>query len=239
MREGEEIVSSSSTMPYPDGQVKHPDKELDHVGRWPGFRSKELWKTDKELTQRICEKVLSCYFNLDVEKVFWHSVDIRFQSISSIDKNKNSIKNQGWIHQDVHLEENPYDLEYKPRPDLAGLIYLTPDIERDTGTSLYNKKKDRTLEDWQDTIETRYPIYKGDLISDEEVKEAWEKHRSCFIEKVRFENIYNRLIMYDTKEFHAANSYYTSKDNRLTLGFFIAGIKPNKWPLERIGNINT
>jgi hypothetical protein len=214
-------------------------KSSDGDGKWPGYRSQELWKIDEELTQKICEKVLSCYFNLNVEKVYWHSVDIRFQSISSINKNKNSIKNQGWIHKDVRIDENPYHPEDKPGPDLAGLIYLTPDIERDTGTSLYNMKKDKTLKDWQDVIETRYPLYKGDPISEEEIKEKWEIHRSCFIEKVRFENIYNRLIMYDTKEFHAANSYYTSKDNRLTLGFFIAGIKANKWPLERIGNINT
>ena len=104
---------------------------------------------------------------------------------------------------------------------MAGLIYLTPDIERDSGTSLFSMRKDKTLEDWDETIETRKQIYCYNPISDEEIETAWKKHRSCFIEKVRFENIYNRLIMYDVKEFHAANSYYTSKDNRLTLGFFI------------------
>ena len=209
-------------------------------GRWPGFRSQELWKIDEELTLKICEKVLSCYFNLNVEKVYWHSVDIRFQSISSINKNKNSIKNQGWIHKDVQKDGvNPYQPEEPPGPDLAGVIYLTPDIEKDTGTSLYNMKKDKTLEDWHKTIETRFPLYKGELISEEEVKEAWEKHRTCFIEKVRFENIYNRLIMYDPKEWHGVTNYYTpeNKDDRFTLLFFIEGIKANQMPLERIGNI--
>jgi hypothetical protein len=209
-------------------------------GRWPGFQSQELWKIDEELTQRICEKVLSCYFNLDVEKVSWHSVDIRFHSVPNIDKDKNNIKNKGWIHRDVRSDlKNPYHPEDIPESDLVGLIYLTPDIERDTGTSLYNMKKDKTLEDWNKTIETRFPLYRGELISDEEIKEKWEKHRSCFIEKVRFENIYNRLIMYDPKEWHGATNYYTpkNKDDRFTLLFFITGIKVNKWPLERIRNI--
>ena len=102
---------------------------------------------------------------------------------------------------------------------------------------MFNIKKDKTLDDWDETVGARMPLYSGDPVNDEELKEKWEKHRSCFIEKIRFENIYNRLIMYDVKEFHAANSYYTSKDNRLTLGFFIGEIRANKSPLERIGNI--
>ena len=42
--------------------------------------------------------------------------------------------------------------------------------------------------------------------------------------------------MYDVKEFHGANNYYTpeDKDDRFTLAFFIGGILANKWPLERI-----
>ena len=169
-------------------------------------------------------------------------MELNFQIIPSLDKDKNSRKNKGWIHRDgvdprgEHMpveEENPGVIS----PELAGLIYLTPDIERDTGTSLFVMKKDKTLDDWDETVGERKPLYKGDPVNDEEIKEQWEKHRSCFIEKLRFENIYNRLIMYDAKEFHAANSYYTSKDNRLTLGFFLGGIQANKMPLQRIKQI--
>ena len=214
-------------------------KGFDGVGAWPGYRSEELWKTDEGLTQRITEKILSCYFNLNFESIFWNHCDLHFNLIPSLDKDKNSIKNKGWIHRDGLDPRNQHNPNLQPeeQPELAGLIYLTPDIEKNTGTSLFNMKKDKTLDDWNETIETRKPLFKGDPVSEEEIKEKWEKHRSCFIEKVRFENIYNRLIMYDTKEFHAANSYYTSKDNRLTLGFFIGGIHANKMPLQRIKQI--
>ena len=216
-------------------------------GRWPGFQSQELWKIDEELTQRICEKVLSCYFNLDFEKVFWNRVDMRFQLISSFDKDKNNTKNKGWIHRDAidprYLHAKNFLPDDNPAkqgevPELAGLIYLTPDIERDTGTSLFNMKKDQTLEHYYAHSGFLKKVHLGKQISEEEVKDKWEKHRSCFIEKIRFENIYNRLIMFDCKEFHAANSFYTpeDKDDRLTLGFFIGGIKANKWPLERLRN---
>jgi hypothetical protein len=213
-------------------------KSSDQGGRWPGCRSESLWETDERLAQRITEKILSCYFNLDLEQLFWSHCDLQFQLIPSIDKDKNNIKNRGWIHRDVPLQKLKRKLNYQSEPknchELAGLIYLTPDIEPGTGTSLFNMKKDKTLNDWKETIDVRIPVFKGDPISDEEVKKAWERHKSCFIEKVRFENIYNRLIMYDTEEFHAANSYYTAKDSRLTLGFFIGGILADKWPLERV-----
>ena len=213
-----------------------PAKSL--KGRWPGYRSQMLWKIDEDLTQRIIKKILSCYFNLDLEQISWNFCDIQFQLIPNFDKDKNNIKNKGWIHRDgVDPREKHWPKNSGPQSELAGLIYLTPDIERDTGTSLFNIKKDKTLDDWDETVGARMPLYSGDPVNDEELKEKWEKHRSCFIEKIRFENIYNRLIMYDVKEFHAANSYYSSKDARLILVFFIGGILSIKSPLERIGNI--
>ena len=189
-------------------------KSRDEDGDWPGYRTEQLGKIDEELTQRMSEKILSCYFNLDFEQVFWNECDMRFQLIPSLDKDKNNLKNKGWIHRDgIDPRQSHRPTEFDPNPksdvELAGLIYLTPDIERDTGTSLFVAKKDKPLDDFEDTTEARMPLYKGDPVNDEEIKEQWEKHRSCFIEKIRFENIYNHLIMYDTKEFHAANNYYT------------------------------
>ena len=44
------------------------------------------------------------------------------------------------------------------------------------------------------------------------------------------------MIMYDTNEFHRANSYYSGdgKDARLTLVFFIGGMEVGSYPLEKI-----
>jgi hypothetical protein len=227
-------------------------KESSEDGDWPGHRTELLHKIDEGyyagFIQKIVVAILNCYFNLDVEQVWWNHAHIQFQIIPSFDKDKNSAKNKGWVHRDG--VEPP--AEHKPieegdfighdafiRPELAGLIYLTPDIERDTGTSLFNMKKDQTLEHFNSIEKIQRQIHLGNPVNDEEAKDKWEKHRSCFIEKVRFENIYNRLIMYDAKEFHAANSFYTpeDQDNRLTLAFFIGGIHANKWPLQRLRNI--
>jgi hypothetical protein len=222
-------------------------KEPAEKGEWPGLRTDSLDKIDDGhydgFIQKFFVTILNCYFNLDIEQVWWNHLLLQFQIIPSLDKDKNSTKNKGWIHRDS-IEPN---MEHKPLekgnialyPELAGLIYLTPDIERDTGTSLFNMKKDQTLEHYY-AAQGEFPskVHSGKQISEEEVKDKWEKHRSCFIEKVRFENIYNRLIMYDCKEFHAANSFYTpeDRDDGLTLGFFIGGILANKWHLERLRN---
>ena len=66
--------------------------------------------------------------------------------------------------------------------------------------------------------------------------EQYNNHLNYFIEKTRFQNIYNRLIMYDSNEFHRANSYYvgSEEETRLTLVYFIGGIKAGRFPLNRI-----
>ena len=182
-------------------------------------------------------KILNCYWNLGHEQIFWNQCKMRFNLIPKLDKDKNNLKNRGWIHRDGIDPRNLHDpaiTHTAPPMELSGLIYLTPDIEKDTGTTLFDVKKDVTLEHHDTTIEARMPLFKGEPISDEEIKNAWEKQRTAFIEKVKFENIYNSLVMYDSNEFHCATNYYTSKDNRLTLGFFIGGIRAHQWPLQRV-----
>jgi len=220
---------------------KYKSEDVDKLkGRWPGHRSDWLWKADEELSTMILHRIMSLYYNLDFEKVQWENYKIQFQVMPPFSKDKNNVKNKGWIHRDGPDPRDPRSIdpkEYEHVTQLAGLIYLTPDIDIDTGTSLYSMKKDKTLKDWLDNVEVRHKIYAGNnLPSDEEIEIAWNKHRSCFIEKIKFSNIYNRLIMYDAHEFHAVNNYHTleDKDDRLTLVYFIGGIRSNKWPLERI-----
>ena len=206
-------------------------------GRWPGYRSEDLNEIDAKLNQRIMTKILNCYWNLGHEQIFWNQCKMRFNLIPKLDKDKNNLKNRGWIHRDGIDPRNLHDpamIHADPPMELSGLIYLTPDIEKDTGTTLFDVKKDVPLEHHDTTIEARIPLFKGEPISDEEIKNAWERQRTAFIEKVKFENIYNSLVMYDANEFHCATNYYTSKDNRLTLGFFIGGIRAHQWPLQRV-----
>ena len=171
------------------------------VGNQPGLRSKQFWEIDQILHNAIIKKALGCYFDLDYVNLTWKLSNMNFHEMSAED-------GKGWIHQDNIVQNAGADNE------LAGLIYLTPIISYNSGTSLF------TLKD-------------GAVVRpEEETKQAgWQEHRDKFNEKFRFENVFNRLIMYDAKEWHAATEYV---DNRLTLAFFIGGIEGVEFPRQRI-----
>ena len=51
-----------------------------------------------------------------------------------------------------------------------------------------------------------------------------------FEESIKFNNKFNRLITYTGKDFHKCNSFYTGKEERLTLVFFIKKIQCSSYP---------
>ena len=195
-REPEAIVNWGKQLP----------KEV--VGNQPGKRSKQLWELDPELHNTILKKILSCYYDLDYMNLSWQVSNMSFHEIPRFHEAKSNIKNKGWIHQDVDVFGSD---------EVAGLIYLTPGIDEDSGTSLFNLKPNTIIK------------------SEEESKElGWVEHRKKFDEKLCFKNFFNRMIMYDSCEWHAANSYWNDGDVRLTLAFFIGGIEASTFPLKRV-----
>ena len=205
--------------------AKSLPKEPDPDGQWPGKRTEVLWKIDKELNDAILLKIMSCYYDLTYQNVAWEDGNLHFQEIPEFSKNKNDARNKGWIHFD--------STEY----DVAGLIYLTPDIDPDSGTSLFTLKQQNNTEFLAYQKQSaKHLLYKeDDTIDKDYYAKKMKDHEKLFIETTRFANIYNRMIMYDTNEFHRANSYYNDvgKDARLTLVFFIGGLNIDTYPLER------
>ena len=205
--------------------AKSLPKKSSSTGNWPGKRTEELWKIDKELSDAILLKILSCYYDLSYQNISWKFGDLNFHEIPTFSKNKNDARNRGWIHFD---SVDPHEV--------AGLIYLTPDIDPDSGTSLFALKQQK---------EKEYKLYQKQVDSRIFGDEAYyakkvEDQEEFFIEKIRFANIYNRMIMYDINEFHRANSFYNDdgKDVRLTLVFFIGGMNVDIFPLEKIREKN-
>jgi len=193
-------------------------------GSAPGVRSQDIWEIDNVLFQVIMKKILSCYFDLDYIEISWKNSFMTFQEISRYSEDKNDIKNRGWIHQDFPSECL-----------LAGLIYLTPNIDPDSGTSLFDLKSSEGNDDIAiSNLASPNPYTKWKNQS----QQSHIKYEEKFIEKVKIQNKFNRLILYDTREWHRANSYYTGdgEDARLTLTFFVGGI--NAQPLKRIKNNN-
>lgn len=68
-------------------------------------------------------------------------------------------------------------------------------------------------------------------------------YHSMFDEIVRVNNVYNTLILYEGRHYHAANQFFgkTLKDSRLAQVFFVNKIDAQKYssfPLKRTQAIN-
>lgn len=175
--------------------------DKDPEGRWPGKRTDLLDKINKPLFDDFCKKLFSYYFDYSRTSITWQ-VYTGFQLIDRLSDDPNSMKNHGWIHKDKETV-------------LAGIIYLTPEIETNCGTSLHELVDESKL--CKDKTKQMY--YKDGI--DKNYDQVLKDHNSCFKEKRRFENVYNRLVAYDASEYHKADSYFTKENPRLTQVFFV------------------
>ena len=186
-------------------KIRDYGKQLakEKVSDKPGLRSKQLWEINPNLHNEILKKVLSCYFDLDYMNISWKLSNCSFHE---------TPPGHGFIHQDNTVRQPG-----EPDNEVAGLIYLTPDIDPDAGTSLWNLKPDEIVKPQHN--------------------QSQEAHNEKFTEKLRVQNFFNRMIAYDSSEWHASNGeWIEGKDARLTLAFFIGGIEVSQFPLERTKN---
>lgn len=196
----------------------------DENGNWPGKRSENLFSLNKEFSNILLLKIFSIYYNLNIESVKWKDSYLGFQLINKFSNNKNSLKNIGWIHQDINF-------------DLAGLIYLTPDIDLKCGTSLYNLKKNVNIESVGKLQFQKKLLYTNYNVDEKSYSQSLTDHNNKFDEKTNFKNVYNRLICYDAKEWHNANNFFDENYDRLTLVFFVKDIEVSSfYPKNRLKN---
>jgi hypothetical protein len=179
-------------------------------GHWPGKRTKPLHEIDLELHITLFLKVLSCYYDLKHANVEWTQCNAFFQKIEKYDDDEQNV---GWIHKDDGDE-------------LAGLIYLTPNANPNTGTSLFSVKPEAADKHVEFTNNPeKMAFYDGNRILKEDYLRALNEHNDMFYETIKFQNVYNRLITYSSDEYHRANSFNAGDEERLTLVFFMRGIK--------------
>lgn len=177
----------------------------DTKGMWPGVRTKTLTDLypDKviELT-RALEDVLPNYVIAQTGGISY--LEARFQSISG-------KWGSGWIHEDKI--ENI---------DFAGVIYLDPSPQENSGTSIYEFLGDSTDVIYANVFTRHKSLVYSDTDKHDEIEYIKKMREPYFKRTAKIENVYNRCTMYDAKYWHAADKYYgeTLEDSRLTLVFF-------------------
>jgi hypothetical protein len=187
----------------------HNRLNLEYV--YPGCRTKDLFDLDSALHEKICKKLVSVFHNSEHDTMRW-AVSTSFQSVSA-------EYGQGVIHTDHNTI-------------FAAVLYLTPDAPLDSGTSLFKPNKSFDDEKYQRALndnDTRFRA--GEIIMD-------TSYHSMFDEIVRVNNVYNTLILYEGRHYHAANQFFgkTMNDSRLAQVFFINKIDAQKqsvFPLSR------
>ena len=183
------------------------DYSVNHGGRYPGKRSRDLHELSPQLFDKFGKKLFSLFYDLKRSEVNWR-IETSFQLIPPFSDDPQSPKNLGWIHLDGAMI-------------MAGIVYLTPDIGLETGTSIFRLDNADTL----DNTNVKTQFYAEGTDSGE-YDAAILKHTASFAETARFNNVYNRLVGFDGAAWHGVNSYYTPKDKepRLTQVFFVHAV---------------
>jgi len=191
----------------------HERKNLEYV--YPGGRTKDLIDLDKDLQQKVCEKLISVFHNSEHDVMRW-AISTNFQSVTE-------EFNEGVIHTDQNTI-------------FAAVLYLTPNAPLDSGTSLWKKNKKFHKAKYEAALAKNDDKFRaGDIEMDTDYHEMFD-------EVVRVNNVYNTLILYEGRHFHCANKFFGKnlKESRLAQVFFINKIDAQKhsvFPIKRVESI--
>lgn len=186
-------------------------QNLEYV--YPGGRTKDLFDIDTVLHGKICKKLVSVFHNAEYDNMQW-AISTSYQSVTQ-------EYGQGVLHTDQNTI-------------FAGVLYLTPDAPLSSGTSLFRKNKSFDEVKYQKALsdnDTRFRA--GEIVMD-------TSYHSMFDEIVRVNNVYNTLIIYEGRHYHAANQFFgkTLNDSRLAQVFFINKIDAQKQSVFPISRVN-
>lgn len=183
-------------------KFRHQMKGVDYV--FPGCRTKDVSEINKPLFELVSEKINALFHNTEHDVMRWQ-ITTSFQSVSA-------EYGTGVIHTDNNTV-------------FAAVLYLSPNAPLEAGTSLFkpNEKFDedkyeQSLKDNDKRFDT------GELVMD-------TAYHEMFNEVVRVNNVYNTMILYEGRHFHAANGFFgkTLKDSRLAQVFFVNKIDAQKY----------
>jgi hypothetical protein len=165
-------------------------------GEWPGMRSQSLYHIDPHLFMFVIKKYLYTFFNKEEMEM------VKFM-ISSVFQKINSKWGSGWVHNDF------------PKINTS-IIYLTPNANPKSGTSLYTPKNinHKILNN-----EIKEKFYRGEISLDDAEPSRIE-HNSQYEKDTTVYNRFNRLLGFDSQTYHAAEEF-AGTEERLTLVTFI------------------
>jgi hypothetical protein len=191
-----------------------PDNE---IGSYPGSRSHIIAEFDPQFFDNFCKRLLSTFFDLNTCNRFSWNIESYFQLIYP---HSDTDLNKAWVHNDNESV-------------LGGVIYLDPDADVDSGTSIGEVDFSKIDQDqFSDNQKIRKQFYKGELTSPEDIREYKRLiniNNDCYTITAEFKNKFNRLICFDSDQAHKA-SFVTGTKPRLTQVFFVKALDTSSHP---------
>jgi len=183
---------------------------------FPGCRTKDLSLINKTLFEKVSKKIISLFHHPEHDYMQW-AITSNFQSVSE-------EYGRGVIHADQNTV-------------FAAVLYLSPDAPLDAGTSLFKPNAQFDEAKYQQClVDNDQRFAQGEIMMD-------TSYHAMFDEVVRVNNVYNTLILYEGRHFHAANQFFgkTLKDSRLAQVFFVSKIDAQQYssfPVRRAQMVN-
>lgn len=183
-------------------KYRHQRKDATYV--YPGARTKDLSLINKPLYENVCKKIISLFHNSSYDYMRW-DITSNFQSVTA-------DYGEGVIHTDHNTV-------------FAAVLYLTPDAPLEAGTSLFKPNATFDEAKYQQCLQDNDKRFAaGELKMD-------TSYHSMFDEVVRINNVYNTLILYEGRHYHAARDFFGDnlKNSRLAQVFFVQKIDAQKY----------
>jgi hypothetical protein len=198
--------------------------EKDPRGVWPGQRSRPLHLLHPIFFEQTFHKLFSLFYTKAQTEVHWE-IDATFQKVDS-------GYDAGWIH----VDSGYTSLNDDSQVVMSGIVYLTPDMPINSGTSIYRLKKG-VLAASATLNQLKEQHYNG-LLNKEDVDGYRSIHNDQYEETVKVGSIYNRLITFEANQPHAAQHFFgDSSNSRLTLVFFVRKFLAARTPIQRMRHL--
>jgi len=160
-------------------------------GSWPGLRTKLLHELDTNMFKFVSRKLMFTLREYGIRD--YEEIQIGFQLIDE-------SYGRGWVHDD------------DPKLHVAGVVYLNKDAGENCGTTIFEDAPDFNGEEYSEMF------MKDVLLSTPEERAAMSKYReeqiNYFNPTIKIESIYNRMVMFDSRCWHAADYFFgTDKES--------------------------
>jgi len=176
---------------------------------WPGKRTQPLHLVSEQYFNLFTKKVLSLFPLVDLS---YYECFTYFQMIEPYAKS--GIRG-GWVHTDADFL-------------LAGVVYLSPNINPNSGTTIFRPKK---VYNTPINHEHKKEMYLNSKSEKDILDIKREENNDLFEETLVFKNVYNRMIAYDGSTHHSHTNFeFDESDFRLTQVFFFDKIVSRSFP---------